>query len=165
MEESTFCAREPHVKDFRLPATEEEWLTNVLSYSGTSSDFCDEQCRDGSSGRTFPGFSAMAIPWSKPCKRFARAGIASLGGYSILSSPEHPATLAPSRSPEDVSMLSEILEPIGDIPQRYYMTPKAAAGLLRRAVARKKTLPLLLQAVLQAMVEAADSEPMPKSPT
>ncbi len=47
-----------------------------------------------------------------------------------------------------VCSLSDILE-TGDMPQRYYLSPKACAGILRRAKKRGKALPVLLQAVLE----------------
>jgi transposase len=45
---------------------------------------------------------------------------------------------------------SDILE-TGDLPQRFFLTPKACAGILRRAVGRGKTLPPPLQRALQAV--------------
>ena len=45
------------------------------------------------------------------------------------------------------STLSDILE-TGDVPQRYFLSAKACAGILRRAAKRgKKLLPLLAHAL------------------
>jgi hypothetical protein len=46
--------------------------------------------------------------------------------------------------------LSEILEK-GSIPERYYLSPKACAGILRRAEKRGKALPELLRAALESV--------------
>jgi hypothetical protein len=54
-----------------------------------------------------------------------------------------------------VCSLSDILE-TGDVPQRYYLSVKACAGILRRAEKRGKELPPQLALALQAV---ADSEP------
>jgi hypothetical protein len=61
-------------------------------------------------------------------------------GFLTLSSPEfHSAAVA--------SSLSDILE-TGDLPQRYFLSPKACAGILRRAEKRGKELPQQLKRAL-----------------
>jgi hypothetical protein len=49
-----------------------------------------------------------------------------------------------------VCSLSDTLE-TGDLPQRFYLSPKACAGILRRADKRGKTLPPALEAALLAV--------------
>ena len=56
----------------------------------------------------------------------------------------------------DVCSLSHILEK-GTLPQRFYLSPKACAGILRRAEKRGKDLPPLLLAALTEV--AGNSEP------
>ena len=56
--------------------------------------------------------------------------------------------------------LSQILE-TGPIAPRFFLSPKACAGILRRAVARKKRLPELLRAALEAVVGATTSTSPP----
>ena len=53
--------------------------------------------------------------------------------------------------PKDVKecFLSDVLE-IGSLPQKYYLSPKACQGILRRAESRGKILPIALQKALQA---------------
>lgn len=62
-----------------------------------------------------------------------------------------------SESPndEDASscVLSSILAPQSEVPSRYYLSARACAGILRRAVRRNKTLPPRLKAALQAVVD------------
>jgi hypothetical protein len=53
--------------------------------------------------------------------------------------------------------LSDTLE-TGDVPQRFYLSATACRGILRRAAKRGKTLPVSLQAALQAVAEAPEPE-------
>ena len=46
-----------------------------------------------------------------------------------------------------VAMLSQILE--ADVPEKYYLTPRACLGILRRASARGKSLPEVLRLALE----------------
>ncbi len=50
-----------------------------------------------------------------------------------------------------VGSLSSLLEPAALIPPKYWLSPKACAGILRRASARGKQLPPVLEAALQAV--------------
>ena len=54
-----------------------------------------------------------------------------------------------SESPNAVveSTLSQILQ--ADVPQKYYLSPKACQGILRRAAARGKELPEMLKTALE----------------
>ena len=62
-----------------------------------------------------------------------------LGGYWTLNFGESP------RDAEE-SSLSQILE--GTVPERYYLSPKACGGIIRRAGNRGKKLPPILEAAL-----------------
>jgi hypothetical protein len=53
--------------------------------------------------------------------------------------------------------LSDILE-IGDVPQRFFLSPRACAGILRRAEKRGKALPPEL---LKALLSGAGMEEEP----
>ena len=65
-----------------------------------------------------------------------------------------------SESPSDdgasFSSLSLILQPPTDVPTRYYLSAKAAEGILRRAERRGKTLP---EALRQALMQVASNQP------
>jgi hypothetical protein len=69
---------------------------------------------------------------------------------------EHAASPSLSRNDAAVCSLSDILE-TGGVPQRFSLTAKACAGILRRAEKRGKSLPPQLAHALQAV---ADSEPI-----
>jgi hypothetical protein len=66
-------------------------------------------------------------------------------------------TLSSSECPSDAvaSSLSDILE-TGGVPQRYFLSAKACAGILRRAAKRGKQLPAILFAALRSVLLAED---------
>ena len=72
------------------------------------------------------------------------SGMASRGGYLTLSSTEWHNAAA-------VCSLSEVLET--DVPQKYYLSAKAAAGILRRAEKRGKELPGMLREALETVAQ------------
>lgn len=78
-------------------------------------------------------------------------------GSSGMGSPTEFLTLNTTEWPSDgaVCSLSDILE-TGDLPRRFYLSPKACAGILRRAEKRGKTLPASLEHSLRAVAECLD---------
>ena len=74
---------------------------------------------------------------------------ALLGDYTMHSFGESPRE-------ENVSRLSQILE--DSAPRKYFLSPKACDGILRRAEKRKKELPPELKAALLAQ-SASKNEP------
>ena len=70
----------------------------------------------------------------------------SHGGYLMRSTGESP-------SAENVSTLSQILQ-VG-VPEKYYLSPKACLGILRRASVRGKELPELLRKALERQAASA----------
>jgi hypothetical protein len=116
-------------------------------------------CRDGLSGKTFPVFYRLTEDELLPPSfmGWRRSGIMRPGECLTLNIPEHPVFAGQCPSEGGVSSLLDILE-TGDLPQRYYLTPRAAAGVLRRADRRKKRLPEWLR---EALAEVAGrSEPI-----
>lgn len=91
-----------------------------------------------------------------------------------MGSPTEFWTLATSEFPSDAaaSFLSDVLE-AGPLPQRYFLSPRACAGILRRAERRGKKLPLPLEQALRAVAstspelseEEAAEEDGPLTPT
>jgi len=61
-----------------------------------------------------------------------------------------------------VSFLSDILE-TGDLPQRYFLSPRACRGILRRAEKRGWEIPERLRRALTAVATKGDSGPNPAS--
>jgi hypothetical protein len=68
-------------------------------------------------------------------------------------------TLNTSEFPKDavVCSLSDVLE-TGPIPAKYFLSPKAATGILRRAENRGRELPLALLRALQPVSESTDPD-------
>jgi hypothetical protein len=52
--------------------------------------------------------------------------------------------------------LLDVLE--DDVAPRYFLSPKAAAGILRRAEARGRTLPTHLSAALEAVAQTTTTD-------
>jgi hypothetical protein len=48
--------------------------------------------------------------------------------------------------------LSDVLEEIGSVPRRYYLSKKACSGILRRAAKRGRALPERLRMALETQV-------------
>ena len=90
------------------------------------------------------------------------AGMLVAGECLMLSLSEYPCgTITEqlldgsvrSHSAAGVSFLWQSLENMQDVPQRYYLSPTAAQGILRRAAARGKSLPPKLQEALERQAE------------
>jgi hypothetical protein len=74
----------------------------------------------------------------------------SRGGYSMPNISEWPNDAA-------VCLLSQVLE-TGLIPQKFFLSAKACAGILRRAEKRGRQLPPLLQAALERVVQTTTKD-------
>ena len=66
------------------------------------------------------------------------------GGFSMLSTGESPKD-------ENASTLSQILT--GTAPEKYYLSPRACQGILRRCRQRGKTLPEPLKTALERQAQ------------
>ena len=107
----------------------------------------------GFSSRMFPDFSVLttaetlqkssAFLWSS-------AGMGFAGASSTASFSESP-------SAADVCTLSGVLE--SRVDRRFYLSPKSARGILRRAARRGKELPPRLQAALESLAAATSPAP------
>ena len=73
-----------------------------------------------------------------------------LGDSSMLNIGEFP-------NAERESLLSWILE--DNVPQKYYLSDRAALGILNRAVRRGKTLPPMLERRLIGITQSAPTPP------
>jgi hypothetical protein len=56
------------------------------------------------------------------------------------------------------STLSDILLEIGDVEPKYYLSPRACKGILRRAEQRGRTLPPLLKEALLSVIAKEEPE-------
>ena len=110
----------------------------------------------GSAGKTSPvpcqpTADGLSLPSSGG---FKNSGMASPGACWTLSTSEWTAFQEPSLSDAGVSSLSDILQETSDVPQQFFLSPKAAAGIIRRAASRGKKLP---EGLGQALQEVAGS--------
>ena len=80
--------------------------------------------------------------------RWLNSGMGSLGGFATLNT-----SVSHNAEKEFSCSLSKVLE-TGELPQRFYLSAKACAGILRRATKRGKALPPMLE---KALRQAADS--------
>lgn len=71
-----------------------------------------------------------------------------------MASPTECWTLSTSESPSGAvaSSLSDVLE-TQPVPPKYFLSPKAAAGILRRAQRRGRELPAALLSPLRALAD------------
>ena len=82
----------------------------------------------------------------------------SHGACSTLSIGEFPRGA-------NASSLSQILQKREDVPQKYFLSPRACKGILRRAKERGKELPPELKAALEAQAKNETPSKDVKSPT
>ncbi|PBK06273.1 hypothetical protein CNQ84_00755 [Pseudomonas abyssi] len=129
-----------------------------------------------SGGKTSPASSAtkamrsaaFSVPWWANPQRYSRQGEDGRTLVVCMDPKEqrHGGCWMPNISawPNDAAVcsLSQVLEE-GSIPQRYFLSPKACAGILRRAEARGKTLPDQLLRALVAVAERQTAEARPAS--
>lgn len=95
---------------------------------------------------------------------FKNSGMASPGGCWTLSTSEWTAFPAQSPNDDGVSSLSDILQETSDVPQQFFLSPRSAAGMLRRAANRGKVIPDPLRTALQ-QVSLQSAEPSPTERT
>ena len=115
------------------------------------SDFLKKSSLAGSSLKTCQVCSlAITEPISKSsCRKWTNSGILAHGRCWI-------ASFSPWRRGGGVCFLSDILE-TGAIPHRYYLSPTACRGILRRADKRGKEIPPALRKALETVAYRAPS--------
>lgn len=120
--------------------------------------FFGKTCPECSTPKTMP----LGASWLEYVERTFPLKYRTAGGQAQVSLPvqkgeSHGAssTLNFSESPSVVkeSSLSQVLIK-GSIPQKYYLSAKACAGILRRAKMRGKTLPPSLRVALERSANA-----------
>jgi hypothetical protein len=98
----------------------------------------------GSSLRTSLGSSPLPTEetWESFSQRWPKSGTAFPGGWSTLGSSESPSDAVEC-------LLSDVLEMT--VSERFALSARAAKGILRRADARGKTLPVELEQALREL--------------
>ncbi len=118
--------------------------------SGSSFTGCCENCgHDGRSLRMSPDFYPAAAEQTSPSSSpgWTNSGSMQRGRYWTRSTSE-------SRSAAAACSLSQVLE--AEVPSKFYLSARAAAGIIRRAALRGRTLPEPLGQVLRAVAEQPD---------
>lgn len=133
----------------RLLASAREWMTSEADFSRKSLDLLECFHRTGLYSKTSPTFSASTTVETlrSSSEPSSNAGMACAGGFLTLNT---------SVWHKDASVCSlwEILEE--RVASKYYLTPKACAGILRRAAKRGKELSPHLEAALRAQATRRD---------
>ena len=142
---SMFSLGEPPARALALPVFVVDYPTLAETSRWPSSYWLAFFAPDGSSGKTSP----------VSC-RSTEGGplVPSSGGWqtSGMGGPTESWTLNTSDWPSDASVcsLSQVLV-TGDVPRKYFLSPKACAGILRRAAKRGRELPEALRLALEAV--------------
>ena len=142
----TFWSEELHANPFLSQDCVADWLTHVATWPCDSYSLLTSFVPIGLSGRTSLescrlGAEGTLAPSSG---RWQNSGMGSPTGFWTLSTSEWPKDAA-------VCLLSQTLE-VGNVPQRFFLSPTACKGILRRAEKRQKTLPEPLRLALTAVV-------------
>ena len=158
LQQLTLFAEDSPVKTCPLPASGRAWLESAADFGLSSIALLTSLGRDGWLSRMslafYPTTAGATLPSS--FAGWSSAGMASPGGYSTLNISEWPSAAA-------VCSLSQVLE--ADVAPKYFLSPKACAGILRRAERRGKELPELLHRSLQAVAaQSAPANPEDKTP-
>lgn len=150
-------AEEPPAKTSASPAAEQDSEASDPAYSSSSpgspmSLFGPE---DGSSLRTFPDFfPALAeLEADETSRSYLRRWPTS----GFTTSPGECWTAATSECPSGGDVSSSLPDVLLDhVPSRFFLSPRAAAGILRRAEKRGRELP---QALHLALTQLASTNP------
>ena len=166
MQLSIFSLVEPPASPSASPGSEKDWTIRAATWPSSIWDWLTATGPTGWFGRMSPASCHRAadgtlVPSSGA---WANSGMGGPTECWTLSTSEHAAFPVPFPSGDAVCSLSDILE-TGDLPQRYFLTAKACAGILRRAGNRGKDLPTMLQEALSAVVEASTDAAKPEGKT
>ena len=143
----TFLLEEPLAKTSPSPDSAREWMERVVTSRSSLLNLLAVSGPDGWYGRTCPASCRLTEDGrlEPSSEGWQNSGMGSPTEFLTLNTSEfHSAAVA--------SSLSDILE-TGDLPQQYYLSAKACAGILRRAEKRGRDLPTQLRKALQAVAE------------
>lgn len=137
----TSSAEGSHVKTCRLPEKGRAWLEAGQDSSSSLHELCLCLNQNSFSWKMYPGFSQAMRGETLPLSfdGWKNSGIYRHGECLTVSISEWPRDAA-------VCSLSEVLEM--EVAPKYYLSPKACSGILRRAEKRGKELPPMLKTAL-----------------
>ena len=139
-------SEEPHANHSQSQDSEKDWMTRVVTWPSSIAECLTIFDPNGSSGKMSPVSCQVTEDGilAPSSGRWQNSGMGSPTECWTLSSSEW-------HKDADVCLLSDTLE-TGDLPQRFFLSAKACAGILRRAEKRGKTLPPQLQLALEIVV-------------
>ena len=148
MEQLTFLSAEPPASPSALQDSERDWLIRVATSCSPILPLLNAISPDGWCGRMSPAFCRVVEGGilEPSSEGWGTLGMGSPTAFLTLNTSEWPSAAA-------VCSLSDILE-TGDVPQRYFLSATACAGILRRAAKRGKQLPPQLAQALRAVAMA-----------
>ena len=142
----TLLSEEARAKASQSPDSAKDSMTNDLVLRSRLSAWltkCAQKCGSGKTSLDARQLTVGRI--SDPSSpRLMTSGILSRGQYSTRN-------ISAWRRDGAACLLSESLEPIGSVAPKYYLSPKACAGILRRAAKRGKEIPAALKAALESV--------------
>lgn len=136
---------------YRWLGTALDWLESNQDSGGSSIELLRSLRRDGLLLRTSPAFCRQAPDgiWEPSSGRWANSGIWGPTGCLTLNTLEWPSDGA-------ACSLSDILEM--DVPLRYFLSARAARGILRRAEKKGRKMPPRLREALLAVAGSTHQE-------
>lgn len=162
-----------------FPAKIYPWLENAVALAAHGAGFGGSSI--GSSANSLPpGFSqktSLACSQAGPILRTVKREFETVNGVEYLKQTIlRPSSIALGNSGmggptgfltlnttgchsgANVSSLSDVLEDAPTVPRKYFLSPTACRGSLRRAGKRGRELPPALQRALQAVAESTDPD-------
>src|SRR5882762_10638680 len=178
MQMSIFSSEELLASPSLSQDNERDWTTRVVTWHSNMLSLLTGSVSAGFFGRTCPVSSQAKVEktsrqssrhlreeWLKSRPRDGRTAVSSHKPVPVTSvSPGECLTLNMQEyhSAAVASSLSDILE-TGDVPQRFFLSPTACKGIMRRAEKRGKPLPPSLRAALEVVGSAQTSTVMEDS--
>lgn len=176
MQTSMFSLEEHPASHSRSLDSEKDLMIRVVTSPSHLLRLLHDIAPAGWSGRTSPAYSRVQEDetlqrfwacsreqWSKSHPEAGRPPDSSPEFLTPTESRTECLTLSIAEFPSGgvASSLSDILETT-DLPQRYFLSSRACAGILRRAARRGKELPAALLAALQSVAGVVTVEQSPK---
>jgi hypothetical protein len=118
--------------------------------------------QDGDYGRMYPVPSVLITGQTsgQSLTKWQTSGRWLLSGISSM----HSSSECPNEEGGYSSSLALILESSDEVSSKYYLSPKAAEGILRRAGNRGKVLPKALEVALKDLAAKMPEGGMPEEP-
>ena len=160
---STYSSEEPPARTSPSPASAPESKATVAPSRWTSADWSAYFARAGWSGKTSPVSCRRTEDgrWEPSSGRWQNSGMGSPTACWTRSTSEWTALPAQFLNDEGVCSLSDVLEDAATVPRRFFLSPKACTGILRRSANRGKVLPPLLHAALERVANPKSTATSP----